>query len=637
MYKVGFIFRFLVFGCLLFVISANAANYNNYVEDIKGRFDKAYHLYNSGNDKEAKAVLSSAYFEVFENLEGPIRINISAKKSYLMESQFTNLRKMVKKKVTPEELKEAMDNLQAELHEVLPQINGGTELIAEGIDGDEPILKTPTQEKKINLTWQKAIEYIQNSLDKSLVAYLPENSKKARSFVQNAQFEGYRNSGIETAIRKNVSSYAEQEMQKKFTSLIHFMHTKPTKELVKVEIDSLISSLSKLARGLPLVDVARVVETKVKVKKDFSKVLDNINKEFDKAFYVYEKGNKKEAITIVQNTYFDIFEASGMEIALGAKNVTLKVEIESYFSKIIALIKNGSSIEDIKNEFSKMQTLLNEGLNILNGENKNFLTLFIYSLTIILREGFEALLIVTAIIAYLVKSGNGHRLNIVYSSLFTAIGLSFVTAFVMNIIFGSAAAENREILEGSVMLVASALLLYVSYWLLSNASAQKWTNYIKQQVKESLDDNSVKALWFTVFLAVYREGAETVLFYQALIVDASTPTDYMALSSGFAVGLLALIILYFIMKFTAIKLPIKPFFIFTGIFIYIMAFMFIGRAVMEFVEGKIIEPTLITGIPTISFIGIYPYMESLIPQAIVLALGVFGLIILRKNKLKQKE
>lgn len=620
---------------LLFLFTTSylaAADYTKYVQDIENRFNKAHHLYKIGETEEAKLVVQSGYFEVFENLEGPIRTNISGKKSYLMEKQFGDLRKMIKANKTPQELKLAMDTLINEMYEVLPEINEGFVLVAEVEHINEEKINITPIKKEINPTWQKVIDNIQEKFNSALEAYDINNSKRTRALIQEAQFGDYRNGALETAIKKYISGSKERNTQKKFTDLIKFIHTKPSKELVKHELNSIISSLTKLARGLPTVKQARIIEVKEVKKKDYSKVVESINKEIKKALDLYQNKKNLKAIEIIQNTYFDIFEESGMEASLGAKDIALKTQIESYFSKLVAQIKNESKLEDINKEFSDMNVLFDEALEILHAKDKNFITMFIFSLLIILREGFEALLIITAIIAYLVKSGNESRLNIVYNALFTAIILSFLTAFGMNLIFGAAAAQNREILEGSVMLIASGLLLYVSYWLLSNAASSQWTNYIKDNVKSSLDKNSVRALWFTVFLAVYREGAETVLFYQALISDAVNNTDYLALTSGFLVGIVALVILYIIMKFTAIKLPIKPFFIFTAVFIYFMAFTFIGQGVMEFVAGKIIEPTLIQAVPTIAALSIYPYLESLIPQAIVLLLGIWASYILLKRR-----
>lgn len=629
----------ILFTCIVFLFIFNSAlfgaDYEKYVTDITQRLNKAHTLYKNGDTKNAKQVIQLAYFEVFENLEGPIRINISANKSYLMESQFGTMRKLVTRGESPEALRKAVDNLIFEMNEVLPEITNGYQIVAEGIDGEDEE-NTPEIENSLDIlpTWQSAIDLISNYLQDALVKYDPNNSKATRTLIQNAQFDGYRNSGLETAIKKFNSIDRESYIQMQFTNMIHFVYTKPSKTELDKKIKTLISDLREVAPGLGLVSNARVVQAEENVesiKVDYKAVSTKLEKVFFEAIATYKNKNKKQAIIMVQDSYFDIFEASGMENAIGAKNASLKAEIEGLFGKIIALMQHEGSLDLINAEYSRLKDLLSQALNILDNSKGGFLSMFIYSLTIILREGFEALLIVTAIIAYLVKSGNEDRLNLVYSALITAISLSFVTAYVMNIIFGEAAAENRELLEGSVMLVASGLLLYVSYWLISNATAKKWTNYIQNQVKSSLDNSSVKALWFTVFLAVYREGAETVLFYQALIVDASTSIEYTALVGGFFVGVIALIVIYILMKYTAIKLPIKPFFIGTGIFIYAMTFIFVGKGIMELVEGRIFIPTPIEFMPTITMIGIFPYWQTVIPQLIILLLGVLGILKIRKQ------
>ena len=613
----------------------NAANdYTYYADEISNRFDKAYNLYKNNEKEEAKEVVSSAYFELFENLEGPIRINISSKKAYLMESQFTNLRKLIKKNVSATELKNKMQNLADEIYEVLPIINNGYQIIAEV--GDEVDTSTEKKIENIEAVWLQALNYIKHDFSKALEVYEKDNSKKTRTFILDAQFEGYRNTSLEIAIRENKSISIDRQLQKGFTDLIKYIHTKPSKDALEIKMNEYIVMLKKEIIALPLIPRAKVVEIIVEKKVDYSIVLDNLYKEFDKAFVLYEKSENKEAIMLIQDAYFDIFEASGMESALGAKDASLKSKLESQFSKIISLIKNQSSQSDIQSEYLLMKNNFSKALEYFEKE-EGFLLMFIYSLSIILREGFEALLIITAIIAYLIKSGNENKLSIVYTSFSTAIVFSFLTAFIMNFIFGASASENREVLEGSVMLIAAVLMFYVSYWLLSNAHSQKWNNYIKSQVQSSLDNKTSKALWFTVFLAVYREGAETVLFYQALIFDASSTNSYLALSLGFLLGSLILFVLYYIMKYSAIKLPIKIFFTFTGVLIFIMSFTFIGAGIMELIAGKVLEPSLMTWAPTIGFLGIYPYLEIIIPQVILLCFAVFAIFMLKKDKKNHPE
>lgn len=181
------------------------------------------------------------------------------------------------------------------------------------------------------------------------------------------------------------------------------------------------------------------------------------------------------------------------------------------------------------------------------------------------------------------------------------------------------------------MLVAVVLLFYVGFWLLSNARNKKWANLIKTQAVEAISQNSAKTLWFTVFLAVYREGAETVLFYQALLFDAKTSTDYSAIFSGLGVGMVLIVVLYFLLKAGAIRIPVKQFFYITSFIIFYMVFVFTGKGIGELIEGKLITPTFLpVKFDAILWLGVYPYYETLIPQLIVLILLVTGIFITHK-------
>ena len=214
-----------------------------------------------------------------------------------------------------------------------------------------------------------------------------------------------------------------------------------------------------------------------------------------------------------------------------------------------------------------------------------------------------------------------------------AILLSLVTAYAVNLIFGAQmAGQSREILEGAVMLIAVFLLFYVGFWLLSNAGAKKWSHYIAGQVEGSLSSGDGKTLWWTVFLAVYREGAETVLFYTALIFDAKSSGAISMVGLGFLVGLVALIIVYLIIKYFSLKIAIKPFFLITSAIIFYMSIVFVGKGVMELVEGKLFVPTILGGFPTITWLGLYPYVESLAPQTIMIIALIGGILYMKKKQ-----
>jgi high-affinity iron transporter len=176
----------------------------------------------------------------------------------------------------------------------------------------------------------------------------------------------------------------------------------------------------------------------------------------------------------------------------------------------------------------------------------------------------------------------------------------------------------------------------VSYWLISKAEAQKWSSYIKEKVGHSLSSHSLSALWFAACLSVSREGAETVLFYQAL-ASGTSAAGVGAVAGGFVTGSLLLVGLYLGMRYGAVKLPIRPFFLGTGALLYFMAFTFAGGGMMELIEGKLFQPTLVSWVPSIPAVGIYPYVQTLVPQLVIVlaALGAAVVLVLRKAQQKQ--
>jgi high-affinity iron transporter len=107
--------------------------------------------------------------------------------------------------------------------------------------------------------------------------------------------------------------------------------------------------------------------------------------------------------------------------------------------------------------------------------------------------------------------------------------------------------------------------------------------------------------------------------------------------SGLAVGIAVLIAIFFVMRYSVVKLPLKPFFIFTGSFMYLMAFVFSGKGVLELIEGKLFEPTLMPGLPEISLLGIYPYMETLIPQGVLILAAAFALFIIKSRSFRLQK
>lgn len=613
---------------------------------IKEKFAQAIKLYVDGNNSEARKITQEAYFGHFENLEAGIRINLSQKKSYDMEKQFGDIRKAIKAEKPLNEIQAMIDNLNREIDEVLPVIESGHRLVAEYQDGGDGSTSAPASggnsaASGTTSPWMSVYTEFKTELDNAKAAFDKKDTAALKAALNRAKFDIYRNERLEEAVRKYVSSQTDQSIQQIIGNLL-----REDADTDKSKFDEAINALDNLAlkavNDLPQESYSIAPQTALAQSdtsedegKDFTPIVQNIKDKMAKVLQLYESGKVDDAIDESGNIYFDEYEESGMENIVGAKNTQLKLDTEASFNKISALMRAGASKEQIVAAQNKLFDQLTQSLE-LTKKSSNW-DLFLYAFIIILREGFEALIIVAAVIALLIKSGNSKHLNIVYSALGVAVVLSIATAYGLNYIFGSEnAGQTREVMEGAVMLIAVVLLFYVGFWLLSNASSKKWSAYIQGQISNSLSSGDSKMLWWTVFLAVYREGAETVLFYLALLFDAKSPAATSMVAAGFVAGLVALIVVYVIIKKFSLKIAIKPFFIATSVIIFYMSVVFVGKGVMELVEGKVFVPTVIDGLPTITWIGFYPYVQSLVPQAVMIVLLIVGILIL-KNKQKNKS
>ena len=612
---------------------------------IKEKFAQAIKLYVDGNNSEARKITQEAYFGHFENLEAGIRINLSQKKSYDMEKQFGDIRKAIKAEKPVSEIQAMIDNLNREIDEVLPVIESGHRLVAEYQDGGDgstaPGSDGNSAASGTTSPWMSVYTEFKAELDNAKAAFDKKDTAALKAALNRAKFDIYRNEHLEEAVRKYVSSQTDQSIQQIIGNLL-----REDADTDKSKFDEAINALDNLAlkavNDLPQESYSIAPQTALAQSdtsedegKDFTPIVQNIKDKMAKVLQLYESGKVDDAIDESGNIYFDEYEESGMENIVGAKNTQLKLDTEASFNKISALMRAGASKEQIVAAQNKLFDQLTQSLE-LTKKSSNW-DLFLYAFIIILREGFEALIIVAAVIALLIKSGNSKHLNIVYSALGVAVVLSIATAYGLNYIFGSEnAGQTREVMEGAVMLIAVVLLFYVGFWLLSNASSKKWSAYIQGQISSSLSSGDSKMLWWTVFLAVYREGAETVLFYLALLFDAKSPAATSMVAAGFVAGLAALIIVYIVIKKFSLKIAIKPFFIATSVIIFYMSVVFVGKGVMELVEGKVFVPTVIYGLPTITWIGFYPYVQSLVPQAVMIVLLIVGILIL-KNKQKNKS
>ena len=640
--------KFMLIMLLPIWLMAKNDDYEQVAAQIKESLQKVITEYRAGNVEQAVSDTQNAYFGLFEDVEAGIRINLGQKKAYSMEKQFGEIRKAIKAGEAPDDVQKRIDQINSEIAEVLPVILKGHRLVGEYSDGPVQAAATDYDTSKFIPEWKVAFTNLSADIDKAIASYESDKQDDAKSAIQDAKFTDYRNTQLEIAIRQYIENgkSIDADIQRKMGEAISGVTNGISKDDFKTKLDEIkklaydaISKLPADTAKLAKVDMSDVeAASEEDSGVDYTKVVQNINDKIQVAITLYKKGDAKKAMGDIQDIYFDEFEGSGMENKVGAIDVNLKTAIEATFGNLVALMKSGADEKTLQESASKMSSQLVAALEKTSSSSSPW-SLFVWALTIILREGFEALIIVAAVVAYLVKTGNAKAMGkVVYSSVGVAVILSFVMAWLMNVIFGEAAGQKRELMEGITMLVAVGLLFYVGFWLLSNAGAKKWNDYIKSHVSDSISSGSTTTLWWTVFLAVFREGAETVLFYQALIFGAKDSAGYSMIAAGFVIGLVVLLIVYFLFKIFAVKIPIKPFFIFTSAIIFYMSIVFVGKGVGELVEGKIFIPTIIKGLSfpdwMRDWLGLQPYYESLVPQIIMVLALVIGIVIMKSKQNK---
>ncbi|EAL7348668.1 iron permease [Campylobacter jejuni] len=672
---------FLIIG--IFLSSSAFARVDDYINEanlIKDMLKQSIETYKKGDNLGAKKLSEDAYFQHFENMEGPIGRNIG-RKAITMERKFVNLRRMYKDEAPLTQINALIDSLYYDLDEVAPILQNGYRLKAEASDINYDKAKAEKSSLEANakreadaealiaqmmgvdkkdlaqssLTTQAPIpvnndtskltddnasadlqaaaamdarlqfilDNISTKFSQAANAFKEKNYQTSKDFLNDALFSDYRNTKVEILVNKFTKAGNDQKIQQAIRTLIRQINdAKIDEKGLRDGLDNIEEQIFDVFLQIPNSELSSLQisgfndETK---GKDYAKVSNDIKLALDGILKNYD-GFSASIVDDLQGIYLDIFEASGMENKIGAVDSGLKLKIESLFSKGVALIKASADKKELEATFNDLEQLIASSVDKI--QDSTPYSLFIWALGIILREGLEALIIVVAIVSYLVQSGNKNRLNIAYSALFTGVILSFVTAFGVSWLFKENAGQSRELIEGITMLIAVLLLFYVGFWHFQ-------THKIKNG--QALSNNSAKTLWITVFLAVYREGAETVLFYQALLFDAKTSTDFGAVFGGLGLGILILIVLYFLLKAGAIRIPVKQFFYITSYIIFYMVFVFTGKGIAELIEGKVIIPSLIPmNFEPILWLGIYPYYETLIPQFIVLIMLIIGILITKQ-------
>jgi high-affinity iron transporter len=329
---------------------------------------------------------------------------------------------------------------------------------------------------------------------------------------------------------------------------------------------------------------------------------------------LYAKGEKESAYQKAVEAYLDGFELA--EPTLFAKDASFGRGLESQFTEFRNAIRQGVPAADIQKRQLDLTAKLDEASHMLTRDDSfSAYYSFLNSALIILREGLEAALILAAIVAMLKVTGATEAVRYIHMGWVLALVAGGVTWLATQTVL-TFSGRHRESMEGFISVFAAVALFYVGYWLHTRTEAKRWQAFIQNKVKHVLSGRKIFGLVGISFFAVYREAFEVVLFYQALWLQNENSRG--AVIWGFLAGLAALLVVIFAILKLGLRIPLKYFFGATGTLLYIMAFIFAGNGIKELQAAGWVPTTPVNFPLQIPLLGIYPTVETLAAQALML-------------------
>lgn len=540
-------------------------------------------------------------------------------------------------------------------------------------------LSSATSDATNYKTWGAVAEAMAEELQNGQHEYESGNTSGATSDFMSAYNSIYVASNFTAVVSQTIGADKQTAQQQAFQDIQNLSYVPGNNDQLDQKITALVADLDATAQQLDAntglakpKEYAKALQAELdkerkeldakkkknpgKGNRSWTDVANEMTPILDNAYKAYEKGDGAKGATLVNEAYYQYYEKLGFE-----KNVMNAIsgnrvsQVEYQFKMCRKSMNTGASLKDTKKLIDDLKAMLVKDAGILDGgaaDQEGGFTKFITSAVgqafiILVREGLEALLVVAAVIAYLVKSGNKRFTKWIYLGVLVGLAGSGVIAVIFGLLFGGSGPQ-QEIMEGVCALVAMGMLLWTSNWMLNKSSVEAWNRYIRNKTEAAVASASaqvesgskvalgtVVSLAMLSFLAVFREGAETVIFYESIY---SMSQDSKGMWTGGIAAAVVLVIIFLIIRFTSVKIPIGPFFLVTSILMAVLVVIFAGGGVHALIEGDALPATYLQGVPTNDWLGFYPYVECIVAQVIaaIAVIALFAVGFVKQRRLKAR-
>jgi len=344
------------------------------------------------------------------------------------------------------------------------------------------------------------------------------------------------------------------------------------------------------------------------------------------ALNAYKAGDKDRAYKLARDAYLDHFEF--VEIPLRLRNPNLVLDTEFTFAEMRNHIRSGDSVDTVRGSVVKLRHQLQDVDRELAKKGIAApLLAFGFSFSILFREGIEAVLLIAILLGSLAAGSASNYKRPLAIGIGAAVIATLITWVLATVVI-DIAPVNRELLEAITALFAVVVLIAVSFWLIQRLEHRRRMEFMRARTAAAIASGTTAAFIGLGFTAVYREGFETVLFYQALSLFAEGLGLYVWLGVAAAVAALGAVA-YAIIGLGK-KLPLKPMLITGASILLLLSIAFTGNAIRSLQSADVIAATPVHAgwarLPVFAaeLTGIHPTTQGLIAQGILLAIFALG-------------
>ncbi|MBW0766615.1 FTR1 family iron permease [Mammaliicoccus lentus] len=499
------------------------------------------------------------------------------------------------------DIKENWSKVNKKDHKLVKTINNDIENIEKSNSNDEKI-------KSLNTLTTDLIDYekVLNPVDKQAKRDKLQNQmqpliKEMGTAISNKDFDKavVINNKLNSTWTNNEKIVREEDIGRygKIETALMFIRIELTKD--KIEQGSAQMQVDQLKKELDDYHAGKQSDAKTS-----NQDVTVLNEYLDEAIRNI-KNNKLSKTK--QDLQSFIVAWPNVENEIGTRNGELYTKIEQKIPQYVGQI-NESNKDDIQAE---LETLDQEIKSTISKAGYTFWD----AALILLREGVEALLIIMALLTVTRKAEQTKASKWIMSGSLLGIILSIALAFIFKAIFENLG-STRELTEGIVGICSVILMVIVGAWLHSKSSLETWEKFINKNMDKAMSTGSLLTFGLVAFLSVFREGAETIIFYLGIVGKIST----WSLILGILVAVFILILIAVFFNQITKWIPIHRLFFIMSLFIFLLAFKILGVSVHTLQILNILPQHTINHLPFIDLIGLYPTYETVIPQLILIVI-----------------